>query len=174
MERRRTSWLENGDTWKKAFQIIRPESFFVRIIFGEGRLLLSLVLLILPATTVSVPTCLGEFYGPLLRATWPVLGSDHLNLDQSGTSIQILLEPNFFFCLWNYHSNTDINLNTYTIPVVCITYFLKNDLWGLFFFMAFDSKTYIHRHYIDTTLTCQTIMQDHIIVKVADYSEIHG
>ena len=51
--------------------------------------------------------------------------------------------------------------------------FPEKDLWGLFFFMAFNSKTYIHRHYIDTTLTCQTIMQEHIIVKVADYSEIH-
>ena len=61
----------------------------------------------------------------------------------------------------------------YAIQVMCKTYFLKKDLWGLFFYMALDSKTNIHRHYIDTTLTCQTIMQEHIIVKVADYSEIH-
>ena len=31
--------------------------------------------------------------GPILRVTSPALGSDDLNLDQSATSIQILLEP---------------------------------------------------------------------------------
>ena len=61
----------------------------------------------------------------------------------------------------------------YAIQVMCKTYFLKKDPWRLFFYMALDSKTNIHRHYIDTTLTCQTIIQDHIIVKVADFSEIH-
>ena len=33
------------------------------------------------------------FKGLILRVTWPALGSDDLNLDQSGTSIQILPEP---------------------------------------------------------------------------------
>ena len=32
--------------------------------------------------------------GLILRVTWPALGSNDLNLDQSGTSIQILPEPN--------------------------------------------------------------------------------
>ena len=35
-----------------------------------------------------------EYRGPILRITWPALGSADLNLDQSGTSIQILPEPN--------------------------------------------------------------------------------
>ena len=44
-----------------------------------------------------------KYRGPILRVMWPALGSDDLNLDQSGTSIQILPEPNaghvtrFFF-----------------------------------------------------------------------------
>ena len=35
-----------------------------------------------------------KYRGTILRVTWPALGSDDLNLDQSGTSIQILPEPN--------------------------------------------------------------------------------
>ena len=35
-----------------------------------------------------------KYPGPILRVTCPALGSNDLNLDQSGTSIQILLEPN--------------------------------------------------------------------------------
>ena len=35
-----------------------------------------------------------KYRGPILRVTWPALGSNDLNLDQSGTSIQILPEPN--------------------------------------------------------------------------------
>ena len=35
-----------------------------------------------------------EYRGPILRVTSPALGSNDLSLDQSGTSIQILLEPN--------------------------------------------------------------------------------
>ena len=35
-----------------------------------------------------------KYRGPILRVTWSALGSNDLNLDQSGTSIQILLEPN--------------------------------------------------------------------------------
>ena len=35
-----------------------------------------------------------KYRGPILRVTWPALGSDDLNFDQSGTSIQILPEPN--------------------------------------------------------------------------------
>ena len=31
--------------------------------------------------------------GPILQVMWPALGSDDLNLDQSGTNIQILQEP---------------------------------------------------------------------------------
>ena len=37
-----------------------------------------------------------KYRGPILRVTSPALGSDDLNLDQSGTSIQILPEPNAF------------------------------------------------------------------------------
>ena len=35
-----------------------------------------------------------KYRGPILHVTSPVLGSDDLSLDQSGTSIQILIEPN--------------------------------------------------------------------------------
>ena len=35
-----------------------------------------------------------KYRGPILCYTWPALGSNYLNLDQSGTSIQVLLEPN--------------------------------------------------------------------------------
>ena len=35
-----------------------------------------------------------KYRGPILYVTSPVLGSDDLSLDQSGTSIQILIEPN--------------------------------------------------------------------------------
>ena len=30
-----------------------------------------------------------KYRGPILRVTWPALGSDDLNIDQVGTSIQI-------------------------------------------------------------------------------------
>ena len=62
-----------------------------------------------------------QYRGPILRVTWPASGSDDLNLDQSGTSIQILPEPNaghvtlFFiklrredFCIGNYVTWIDI------------------------------------------------------------------
>ena len=39
------------------------------------------------------PTLL-KYRESILHVTWPALGSNDLNLDQSGTSIQILLEPN--------------------------------------------------------------------------------
>ena len=35
-----------------------------------------------------------KYKGTILRVTSPALGSDDLSLDQSGTSIQILPEPN--------------------------------------------------------------------------------
>ena len=35
-----------------------------------------------------------KYRGPILRVTSPALGSDDLSLNQSGTSIQILPEPN--------------------------------------------------------------------------------
>ena len=35
-----------------------------------------------------------KYKGPILHVTWPALGYDDLNLDQSATSIQILPEPN--------------------------------------------------------------------------------
>ena len=35
-----------------------------------------------------------KYRGLILRVTRPALGSNDLNLDQSGTSIQILQEPN--------------------------------------------------------------------------------
>ena len=35
-----------------------------------------------------------KYRGPILRVTSPALGSDDLSLDQSGTIIQILTEPN--------------------------------------------------------------------------------
>ena len=38
--------------------------------------------------------CMLKYRGPILRVTSPALGSDDLSLDQSGTSIQILHEPN--------------------------------------------------------------------------------
>ena len=35
-----------------------------------------------------------KYWGPILRVTLPALGSDDLSIDQLGTSIQILPEPN--------------------------------------------------------------------------------
>ena len=43
--------------------------------------------------TNSKKEVLVKYRGLILRVTWPALGSDDLNLDQSGTSIQILPEP---------------------------------------------------------------------------------
>ena len=39
-----------------------------------------------------------KYRGPILRVTSPALGSDDLSLDQSGTSIKILQEPNAVTC----------------------------------------------------------------------------
>ena len=41
--------------------------------------------------------CLLKYIGPILHVTWPALGSDDLNFDQSGMSIQILPEPRDMF-----------------------------------------------------------------------------
>ena len=43
---------------------------------------------------LSISSELVKYKGPILHGTWPALGSNDLNLDQSGTSIQILPEPN--------------------------------------------------------------------------------
>ena len=52
-----------------------------------------------------------KYRGPILRVTWPALGSADLSLDQSGTSIQILREPNAGHVIYFYYKIT-----TLTIP----------------------------------------------------------
>ena len=62
-----------------------------------------------------------KYRGLILQATWPALGSDDLNLDQSGMSIQILPEPNaghvthFFYKITTLIHSTGSTVHT--LPV---------------------------------------------------------
>ena len=70
----------------------------------------------------------GKYRGRILRVTWPALGSNDLNLDQSGTSIQILQEPNAGHVTLFYKITTlttkknEISLEAEDIATIAMTF----------------------------------------------------